>query len=117
MTVHDVDRQNATVMNIPSSSTGQIHLLRLQIQLLGCCGSAVQGLHIYDSVVDGAGCSSSEQTEYTEAVEGWLSGTRDHLEGPRPQLQLGSLHFQLRLDFECWMSHCSVISAHDNTFL
>lgn len=29
----------------------------------GGCGSAVQGLHIYGSVVDAAGCGGSERTK------------------------------------------------------
>lgn len=118
-TVCDVYRQTTIVMNIPPSSTGQIHSLRLQIQLLGRCGSAVQGLHIYGSVVDAAGCGGSERTKWVHRGSGrmavrdpWPWGGGGVL---RPQLQLGRLHSQLRLDFECWMSHCSVISAHSNT--
>lgn len=72
-TVCDVFRQIVTMMNIPPSSTGQIHLLRLQIQLLGCCGSAVQGLHIYGSVVDGAGCGGSERTKRVHRGSGRMA--------------------------------------------
>lgn len=72
-TVRDVHRQTVTMMDIQPSSTGQVHLLRLQIQLLGCRGSAVQGLHIYGSVVDGTGGGGSEQTERTSQRQ-WKDG-------------------------------------------
>lgn len=61
------------MMDIQPSSTGQVHLLRLQIQLLGCRGSAVQGLHIYGSVVDGTGGGGSERTERTSQRQ-WKDG-------------------------------------------
>lgn len=105
-------------MDNPPSSTVLKQLLKTPHSWGG--GSAVQGLHIYGSVVGGAGGDSSEQIEldyFTGAVEGMA------VEGPmtirggglRPQLRLGRLHFQLLRDFECWMSHCNVISAGGET--
>lgn len=69
----------------------QIHLLRLQVQLLGCCGSAVQGLHLYGSVVDGAGRGGSERTKRVHHRGSGRMAVRDPwpLRGLRPQLQLG----------------------------
>lgn len=76
-------------------------------------GSAVQGLHIYGSVLGGAVGDGSEQRA------GLLhrGSERDGCRGPmtirglRSELQKwGGLHFQLLRDLECWMSHCSVMS-------
>lgn len=58
-------------MNNPPSSTVLKQLLKTPKSWGG--GSAVQGLHIYSSVLGGAGGDSSEQREldyFTEAVEG-----------------------------------------------
>lgn len=77
-------RDRLTVMDAPPSSTGQVRLLRLQTELLGCCGSAVQGLQIWGSVVDGTGGGGSERTERERMA------VRDPL---RPQLQPGGITF------------------------
>lgn len=66
------DRRTAAVTNVPPSSAGPARLLRLQIQLLGCCGSAVQGLHIYGSVVEGAGGGGGERRTQRQ----WKDGCR-----------------------------------------
>lgn len=59
-------------MDNPSSSTVLKQLFKTP-DSWGGGGSAVQGLHIYGSVLGGAGGDSSEQREldyFTEAVEG-----------------------------------------------
>ena len=103
-------------MDNPPSSTVLKRLFKTPRSWGG--GSAVQGLHIYGSVVGGAGGDSSEQIEldyFTEAVEGMAVEDPWPLGGLRPQLRLGKLQFQLLRDFECWMSHCNVISAGGET--
>lgn len=120
MRVGDVHRRTVAVMDIQPSRAQDRDISSDSRD--SCWGAAVVLYRDYISmvsVVDGPGGGGRERTERTSQRQ-WKDGCQGPRTiwgwgGLRPQLQLGRPHFQLRLDFECWMSHCSVISAHEGT--